>query len=144
SASLPSGLDPAAVTDFDLGLWATRTAGASLLYLNDLVLIPIDEGAVLLEFGDTTNDNGFIYDETGYFTHGNNEAWAMNWRTGVVTQHTAKLTGTGLQLTPGVENRLYAIGYDSSNQSIISHTLGITVNIVPRSRGIRDRANIYG
>jgi hypothetical protein len=56
-----------------------------------------------------------------------------------------KLTGPGIQLSPGVENRLYVTSYSASSLSQVTQsTFDLTINIVPCSRGIRDRSNIYG
>jgi hypothetical protein len=127
----------------EFGLFAARTAGAGLLYLNDLVLIPVDEGSVSLEYADTTASALMMFDETGYLNHGLSDPFVSNGGTDA-NYGLAKFTGTGIQLSPGVENRLYIMAYNATQLSNTNVSFTYAVNIVPRSRGIRDRSNIYG
>jgi len=142
--SSPSGLSGITpVVSFDLGLFALRSAGAGLLYINDVILIPIDEGAMQMEFGDATAVTPAIYDETSYLTHGTPDIQTRFGTPGTLLRP-AKLSGNGIQLTPGIDNRIYMLAYDTNQQSVIAHTFNVIVNIIPRSRGIRDRATISG
>lgn len=140
-----NGLDNklTAAGTIDFGLFAARTAGAGLLYINDLVLIPIDEGSITLETADNTASPIFFYDETGYFSRGMVDPFCLNG-TPAFAYGLAKFTGTGIQLTPGVENRLYVINYFGTDvRSQVSDTPSFQLLLVPRSRGIRDRTNLF-
>lgn len=130
--------------DLDFGLFALRSAGVGLLYLNDLILIPIDEGSMSLEAADGTASGAMAYDETGFLSHGTPDIVVSNGMPSVSANQLAKMTGTGIQLTPNTENKLYFVFYDSSLQSSVADTMKFEINIIPRSRGIRDRANING
>lgn len=132
-----NGLNGNADSSFDLGLFALRSAGVGLLYANDIILIPVDEGSITMEGTDTTTDSGILYDETGYYSHGTPDIIVNNSQSTAGATKGAKMTGTGIQLTPNVENKLYFVFYDSSTQSRVSDTVTFDINIVPRCTGIR-------
>lgn len=129
------GLDPAQQS-FDFGLFALRSTGAGVLYLCDLILIPIDEGSICIEQADGTAGNGMLYDETGYGTHGLLDPYVSSGSYGD-TQSAVSFYGTGIQLTPNVENRIYVIPYNSSKQSRATDFTTFTADIIPRWQGIR-------
>ena len=133
------GLGDRADDSFDIGLFALRSAGVGLLYLCDLIMIPIDEGSIQMVLQDSAGlSNKMIYDETGYLSHGNTDVITMNTNPTIVTGGgLVQVTGAGIQLTPGVENRLYIMNFDSSSQSRSTDTPQLIVNIVPRWTGIR-------
>ena len=133
----PVGLyGESAANDLDLGLFALRSTGTSILYLNDIIFIPVDEGSIGADFGDSTGTSAFIYDETGYFTHGTPDIVARFGLPGG-TIRAAKMSGSGIQLTPNIDNKLYIIEYDISNQSVINRGFNVVVALVPRCAGIR-------
>lgn len=136
------GLDSDASGDFSWGLFALRSAGAAPLYLCDLLFIPVDEGSISLELSDPTLNVGMWYDETGYFTHGTQDQYCLNGNPGDTTTSLVKSAGPGIQLTPGVENRLYFAVYNNSQQSVAGDTASFRVNIIPRCRGIRTTTNL--
>lgn len=135
--SAQAGVNGSTSATFNFGLFAARSTGASLLYVNDIILIPIDEGSFTIEYAEGISSNPNVYDETGYLTHGTPDIHARCSLPGATVQN-AKFTGTGIQLTPNIENRLYFIAYDTNIQSVINHTINVSINLVPRWRGIRD------
>lgn len=143
TSTTTNGLNSGLV-DLDFALFALRSTGVGLLYLNDLILIPVDEGVITLETADGVIQQGATYDETGFFTHGTPEMFTYNGMPAGSLGQLSKFTGTGIQLTPNTENKLYFIFYDNSLQSSVSDTETFEINIVPRWRGIRDKANILG
>lgn len=137
-------------TDFALELWASRTAGAGALYVNDIVLIPIDEGAVNLVSATaqaiTTTANpgaGIVYDNTGYLQHGTSNDIAVLASASVndySEYDRLNMSGSPLYLSPGVDNRLEFLAYtDATKFSRIDNPAGMTVrvSIVPRWAGFR-------
>lgn len=129
------GLAGAAV-DFKIGLFATRTAGAGLLYISDLILIPIDECAFTLQPADAAADQTLLVDNTGYMTHGAPGLFAGQIAS---TGKLSEYRGAEITLKPNVPNYLYFLNADNSLQSRATDTYSPVVNIVPRWMGIRDR-----
>lgn len=141
SAALGTGLT-SALNTLDFGLFALRSTGAGVLYICDLILVPVDEGSITLEIADASADTGMIYDNTNFLSHGTNEEIVAN---GVpINTKLVKYSGMGIQLTPYVENRLYVIAYDTSNQSQTGDTIVGYVDIIPRCQGIRGIEDING
>jgi len=151
----PNGLgiaiqQPNATPDIVLILEAERTSGAGALYVTDMFLMPIDEGAIVTKFGVSAlgalESLHSIYDNTGYFMHGQigdyNSSWSYSIPANKLQERDSpELSGSPIYLTPGVDNRLIVLGYDySTNRSIAdgAHTYEVKVNIVPRWSGIRD------
>lgn len=146
AGNLSNGLDNALTTSpgtLEFALFAARTAGAGLLYLNDLVLIPYDEGSITLEYTDTTPSSINVFDGTGYHNHGPLDLFSANGYAGSDLS-LQKLTGPGIELTPGVENRLYLMTYDTNNLSTVQVAITCYIGLIPRWRGIRNITNIYG
>lgn len=140
-----AGLNNNDATTLDFGLFALRSTGSAVLYINDLILIPVDEGAMTLEAADgAIGSSGMIYDETGFLTHGTTDQYVGNTFPGGANQQLAKMTGQGIQLTPGVENRIYALQYGVTQLSRVSDAGGYYLNIIPRCRGIRTYSNLAG
>lgn len=125
-----------AYKDFTIALWARRTAGASLLYICDLILIPLDEGIVQLIQYDGTPQR-VCYDNTGYYRHGGDEDLlvAVGTTTGAVLQN-SEVLGSPIMLKPGVNNRLHFLAY-ASDVSLTQSTLTVRVDIVPRWSAMR-------
>lgn len=138
-AGTSAGLNSLGIGDFQLGLFALRSAGVAPLYLCDIMLVPIDEGSISQEIPSTPGTSGGVwYDETGYFTHGTPDQYCVNGLPALSGVIPMKVSGPGIQLTPGIENRLYFILYDDTNQSAVADTTNFHINIIPRWRGIRD------
>lgn len=122
-----------------LSLQAARTGGATNLYIADLILIPIDEGAWIQESGAVMGSNtSFIYDNTGYYLHGKPGAYISD-----DNSLTTENRGTEFYLTPKQRNRLVML-LDISPaltgggpQSTIDNEYRFRVNIVPRWSGYR-------
>lgn len=146
STTIARGLSPDSSSGIQFVLNASRSTGAGLLYINDLVLIPIDEGSMTIIPADTTTRGNLQYDNTGYYTHGLPADTVSNAaQLGIASANLAYMTGPGIQLTPNVENKLYFLTYDSSNLSIVAgESVSVILNIIPRSRGLRDRTNLAG
>lgn len=139
-----NGLDGTSnYSPFNIGLYASKVAGTQELYLCDFIFMPIDEGIVQLEHQETAGSGNHIYDATGYYTHGTPDLFVTN-SAPAGTVRLDQFTGTGIQLTPGVENRLYFVCFDSSKQSRPSDTWEFYGNIIPRCRGIRTYSNLAG
>lgn len=135
-----SGVPPQNLT---LALFALRSAGVGVLYINDLILIPIDEGSLTIELGDGTfSAIQNFYDETGYLQHGLTDPIVLNGTAG--GNQLMKLTGAGMRLQPNVENRIYPLNYDNTSQSAVDDTVIYGINIIPRCRGIRTYSNLAG
>lgn len=133
SISQSSGLRDKAEAEMSFGLFALRSAGVGLLYISDLILIPVDEGGITIE-QQSIPGTGAYYDATGYTTRGASEVYTESGN----NQLTA-LTGQGIQLTPNVENRLYLLMYNGSTlpTSQVAYTANVAINIIPRWQGIR-------
>lgn len=145
-------------------LKASATSTTPNLNIFDLVLIPIDESAVVINFEryidadfDTVTGT-IIYDTTGYQSHGRETA------AGAIDSsvsdsniiHDPEIIGSDLELEPGVDNRLYFLftdyqtgsgGAPGKGSCLIVPNLDPTANtgktlvsidIVPRSIGARD------
>lgn len=136
--------------DITLGIYAARTAGAGALYINDLILLPIDEGIInLVSTGQgitapATPSGGLVYDNTGYMTHGRPDEYAV-----LASAASANYSeydrlqpqGQPIYLTPGIDNRLEFLAYtDSTKRSNIASPTAVTLrlSIVPRWAGLRD------
>lgn len=146
SAASAEGLSSNTNQNLQFGLWALRSAGTGVLYLNDLILIPVDEGSMAIEIADLTSpsSNTMVYDETGYLTHGTPDICVENGTGFGNSQQLVNMSGQGIQLSPNVENTIYVIAYDGSKQSAVSDTFTVAVNIIPRCRGIRTFNNLAG
>jgi hypothetical protein len=136
SSSLSDGLGLSKSSDLVFELRASRSAGTAALYVNDIVLIPIDEPTVMLFPIDSANANNY-YDNSGFTAHGrlqeNAEASSING-----TTHEFR-SNMPLTLMPGVDNRIYFWSYDQSTlESAVGTTLNVALNIIPCWSGIRD------
>jgi hypothetical protein len=134
-----------AIGQFRLNLLADRTSGAGSLYVSDLILMPTDEGAVKLNAGSNMGSSAavplaWMYDNTGYFTHGIPEAFGTAAGYVVASGQTSianlfEISGSDLYLTPGILNRLtFLASVDSTKRSYAFDPSASTVrvNIVPR------------
>lgn len=147
-----------------INLYAKRltATGTPTLYFADLILMPIEDGLVEINFEDAAVANGssyFItdvyYDSTRYLSRGRATEIAGSIDGGGALEVAGQIKGPALTLTPGVTNRLYFL-FTSSDQgvtptigrsSIVSdpgggagrgiNTVTVSANIVPRSIGPR-------
>lgn len=120
--------------NYQLSLYAARPGAAVSLYVADLIFLPIDEVAGGDDIG--ASGGGHVIDNTGYYLHGKPDDSAhFSPRPGTI-----KLTGRGLTLKPGVQNRIILFQTDGGNpvRSEITSTLTSRLNIVPCWSGIRD------
>lgn len=121
-----------------LRVYAARTSGTPVLYISDLVFIPIDEGSWLMNSNAYLGvGNGFILDDTGYYMHGKTDVFFD--AQGVVS---SEGRFSNFYLAPKKRNRLvFLFSFDAFNgtpfHSDIRNVYSITLNIVPRWQGLR-------
>lgn len=128
----------------DIRLYASRSTGVATLDIFDLVFMPIDEGSIEIvpTVGISSSDQRIIYDNTGYFSHGYTESVAevrnLNGAN-LDNQVVCEQRGSNIELTPGVNNRLYFLmRHPTTNNSPPQATMQVRLNIVPRWSGLRD------
>lgn len=123
-------------------VYARRTTGTSTLRFADLVVMPLDEGFIHAQLGfDTAKGADLVYDNTGYFLHGQPGSYlAPHIVGGTGAIHgTATWEGPDLYLTPGKKNRIYFIrNLVDTTGGVPTATFSVRGNIIPRWRGIRD------
>ncbi len=138
----------AAAGEFDgniiIELNALRSTGAATLRIYDLILMPIDEGAVYIVpiVGASGGPESVIYDNTGYFMHGKPDSYGAgrldDGSGGLDNEVVAEVRGE-MTLEPKVNNRIYLL---ADSPTIVgsnpADTLSVFVNIVPRWIGLRD------
>lgn len=129
---------------FIIKIQADRTAGAGSLYINDVIFMPIDEGAIKIAANIVVNTaRVWNYDNTGYYTHGKVDDFADILSVSGTSNFESDIPqwgGGGITLTPGVDNRLTFMAFvDSTKRSFITDPTHMTarINIVPRWSGIR-------
>lgn len=143
-------IDPVGTSEIELKIAAARDSGAGSLYVSDLIFIPIDEGAIKIVGGfavgtGATNLLAWVYDNSGYFTHGTPSDYAAiqnNTASSGATfeADSAEFSGSSLYLTPGVDNRLYFLAYVESTKRSFPFdpsASSVRVNIIPRWQGYR-------
>lgn len=126
--------------DMQFLLSTQRSAGVSTHELEDIILMPFSEGYTVIKPALNLSADWFnIYDNTGYFTHGRPESVGMGRRSSGNNEFNALTEFSGdLQLTPGVNNRLYFLSYyTGGNGAQPSVDMTPRINIVPRSTGLR-------
>ena len=146
---LSNGIFIAAQNDSSLELQAQRNSGAGELYVSDLILMPIDEGCIVME-GSTAITNPLItwglYDSTGYYGHGKRIDFGARQRIispiGVAEIFDLRV-GVPLALKPGVDNTVHFLTYKSSTRraEVIPNSffdISVRLNLVPSWNGIRD------
>jgi hypothetical protein len=118
-----------------MNILASRTAGAASLHLSDLILIPLDEVAIL------ATDGATVFDNTSYFSHGM-EGFAGYFAGGTSQaglSYNSNVQGNFITLIPRQDNRIYYLGANRTSFASEPTDYGVTINIdiVPRYSGIR-------
>lgn len=120
--------------DFMIDIWARRTAGAGVLYVADMFLLPIDEYAAQLIVNDPAGNDFAYLDNTGYFGHGD----TRDILTLGGINNNNEIRGTALMLDPSVSNRIHILGYAADGTSKVQgNDINVKLNIIPRWSGIR-------
>lgn len=127
--------------DLEISLVAARSAGTGLLYIADVVLIPLDEGGGEWKNLGTVAGGQFVIDNTGYSTHGNNELYQGIATSNAMNNRLTSYLGSQICLRPQAKNRLYFLfgnpsDPDDTTQSQTSSEVVVAVNIVPRWVGV--------
>lgn len=140
ASMLTNGAGLTTAGDLEIALVAARSAGAGVLYIADLILIPIDEGGGEWKNLGLVAGGGYVLDNTGYSTHGDIELYQGIAGTGLNNRLTSYL-GTQIQLQPGIQNRIYFLfgnpsDPDDTTQSQVSSDTVVALNIVPRWVGV--------
>lgn len=121
---------------------AARIGGATNLYISDLILVPIDEGAIEIELPVPGDPTYFVYDNTGHMNHGKMESSTLAFNNSTESEPLLiSAQGSDLYLRPGADNVIGMVARNKASglvQSVISWSWDVTVNIVPRWSGIRD------
>lgn len=125
-------------------LHAARTGGAGTLEFFDFILMPFDEGSILIapQVAGSGAAEAVIYDNTGYYGHGSIDVIGTSrledGSSGLDTAAPTEIKG-GMELEPGVNNRLYFLWWTLSPfNSRPTDTMACFIDIVPRWSGIRD------
>ena len=109
------------------------SANTPTLELWELIMLPIDEGAIELSRPGNGNMTYFTYDNTGYIggvkEDGGNysDANAMN-----------TVIGNPITLTPNISNRLYFLVNNTSGTFSPTTNQAMYIHVVPRWYGVRD------
>lgn len=107
----------------------------------DVILLPVDEGFCRLVVNATsaTNVPSAIYDNTGYMSHGVEEAHGYATDLASNNPTNVEIVGDGISLTPGVDNHLIFVMEHAHNAtSSITQAFKVRLNIVPQWVGLRD------
>jgi len=124
-------------TTFNLYLSSTKTTGDTpTIDVWDIVLMPIDEpnGIVTFDFATLQAGDPAFIDTTGYF---NLRAQDVALSRQSSQNAPRQLNGVGIQLEPGINNRIYFMA--DTNAPIPSVLHDARIDIVPRTYGIRER-----
>lgn len=130
-----TGLDIA--TTFNLYLSSTKTtADTPTIEVYDIVLMPIDEpnGIVTIDFAALSLNDPVFVDKTGYF---NLRAQDVALTRQSSQNAPRQLNGQGIELIPGVANRIYFMAESTATNPADLHE--VRVDLVPRTYGIREK-----
>jgi len=120
--------------NFDIGLFAARSAGTGVLYVSDLILIPYDESAFNIKPLDSVVGTRVIVDNTSYFTHGIPGDYFFQPGS---PNALAELSGNTIKLTPGMDNYIYILGADNDLLSFPSDTFNVVLHMIPKWSAFR-------
>jgi hypothetical protein len=141
--------------DLTFSVYASRVSGTPVFYMSDLILLPIDEGALQITapsaqtIGSSSATVAAVYDNTGYYKHGDpgdyaaiisNTSNASNDPLGEREAATGAILP--IYLTPNANNRLVFFAMvDATKRSQISDpsAMNVRVDIIPRWSGLRDK-----
>lgn len=132
----------------DMALFAKRSAGVGVLFIRDLLLMPLDEGFISvkgsLAASTDPQPNSIIVDNTGYISHGKPGMVARIDKPGTLIAGNlpvlapVELSGSELVLQPKTDNTLCFAIYNQDFYNAIPTAMKVYVNIVPRWMGVRD------
>lgn len=127
--------------DLEIALVAARSAGTGLLYIADVVLIPLDEGGGEWKNLGTLAGGEFVIDNSGFSTHGNLELYQGISINGAMNSRLTTYLGSQILLRPRTKNRLYFLfgnpsDPDDTTQSQTGSEVVVAVNIIPRWVGV--------
>lgn len=139
AVSNPENSLASTITNVRFNLMAARIAATTArLAFNDIVLIPIDEYAVLTN---SSSYDNILFDNTGYLTHGGTEG-VVEKRSLLGTSEafdSSEFRGNTVMLKPKTDNQLITITkIGDSNLSNSVALVNVYVDIVPRWSGLRD------
>lgn len=107
-------------------------SGAAVQYnVFDIVCIPIDE------YASTLLNRPFFIDNTGFFDRGQRRDYTRGQVFSGVTR-VSEIRGQLPRLQPGVDNRLWFLGFDNNNVSRRTDATRVSVAILPAWYGVRD------
>lgn len=144
STALGYGLLEGAYNQMRITLQAARSTGAATVLVSDLVLLPYDLAAAVINAQDVAT-NVLIADNTGYLSHGvpGDFAYTFDRSDAAVAQaghveDLGEIRGVLPKLVPGVNNRLYfLLDLPDGTISLPTDTMDVRLNIVPRWSGVR-------
>jgi hypothetical protein len=140
--------------DLTMSIWAIRSSGTQLLYMSDVIFMPLDEGAVTLNsagqilkaqpttVSPSTLYTSYLYENTGHFNRGLDGESAFAIRPDTIAE-ALSVEGAPLTVTPGRENRFPMVIYTSSTRRTLVRNstsvfgLWAHANVVPRWLGRR-------
>lgn len=128
--------------DFSALLSVRRASGAGTVRLVDVQFWPLGSMVYIQPALELSPGWFIFYDDTGYLTHGRNDLPVMGARRfSGNTEFNAMTEGAGqLQLTPGVNNRVYFLDYYTGGLGSQANTdFTPRINIIPRSTGFRTK-----
>lgn len=121
---------------------AARSTGSGVLYVCDVLLLPVSEQAchVLSPFTIPADsfEVAYLLDNTGYLTHGRPGDQGKLVDPNNNFPGAAEIRGQLPTLLPGVDNRIYVLGLDSDFRSQAAFDMTLRVSIVPRWSGVVD------
>lgn len=114
-----------------------RASGTGTIRLVDIVLFPLGN-YIYINHDVSAGGSWFdFYDDTGYLSHGHTEPIIAGVLSNTDGSISTEASGR-LQLTPGVNNRLYFMEYRNNAGVRPNIDMAVRANIVPRWTGFRD------
>lgn len=116
-----------------------RASGAGTIRLIDMYWLPLGNYTYINHDITSSLLITDIYDDTGYFAHGKPDPIVTGRRFASAADLVFPAEAGGqLQLTPGVNNRLYFVEYKSAVGAETDLDMTVRINIIPRWLGFRD------